>query len=504
MTLFRKILVDFAVAVVVECVAGLGDVDLGLVDADHAQAVGRAGPGAVQAEVRVDAVAELAEEVIALVDLAVAVVVLAVADFVDRAGFVLAFDIAAVLVAGPGARGAEVRIRAVAGEVLLRPVLVHVTVTVVVHAVADLGAVAHEIIDALQRGPVGRAGPCPVLAEVEVRSVTGVTRSGEALVGLAVAVVVDVAVAELRAVPDVVIHALEARAVRGAGQGPVLAEVDIVAVAGLALQREALVRDVVAVVVRAVADLLRGGRRVAVGPPVSAFADAGPRAGAPFVGRFAGLLHARVVGEAGAGAGDGPAPALVTIGLARKVVRAFPVVFAYHGAEVPLVAPVHARRVHKVAVLVREAWLADVPEGRETDEDQVSAVERDPLAGEAVGALLDALLGADGAAEGGLDAEAALAVLAVDAGIAHLAAGGSVPAVGRHTVGPRAEIQRSIGGNSPVGIDRHVAAAVGRGRVKPGPAEVEGWRCGSVAAAAGREERGQEQGHDERSSLEHG
>ena len=260
-------LVDLAVAVVVHEVAGLGE--------------GRAGHAVHHLAVLAVLLGHLAGahaaggRAEALVEEAVAVVVRAVADLDDVRGEVLDAHVDVVLTAvgipaealgeaDQVAVGAEVAVRGVAGVAEEGEVLVGLPVAVVVQAVAELGEARPSLVDALDVQAIRGAGQGAVLAEVRVRAVAGLTEEGEVLVGLPVAVVVQ-AIADLGDVRLGLVDALDVQAVGGAGVGAVLAEVQVRAVAGRAEEGEVLVDLPVAVVVQAVTELGAAGVVAEVG-----------------------------------------------------------------------------------------------------------------------------------------------------------------------------------------------------------------------------------------------
>src|SRR5262249_1790325 len=146
-------------------------------------------PGAARAEVGVGAVAGLADRE-ALVDHAVAVVVHAVADL-GRGHTGRVADPARGAGAVPLARPAEAGPSGVAGRALLGRAVVGRAVAVVVEDVAhlDVGLARHRRAD--HRQPVVRADVDRVRLALADADAAGEAEHREALVDLAVAVVVD-------------------------------------------------------------------------------------------------------------------------------------------------------------------------------------------------------------------------------------------------------------------------------------------------------------------------
>ncbi len=261
-------LVGVTVAVVVLPVAGFDLVHPDLV-AHGAQAVAAADDRTEGAPVIVLAVASITEAVEALVDLLVAVVVLQVAQLrrgrIDRIVGVVAIGIllhhrVGRLAGEHTALRISVAVAILVGVERRLDVFVDLAVAVVVLLVADLDDALAELLGAHDAHLIRTARQRAHLAQVRVVAVAGVAESVEALVDLLVAVVVDV-VADLQEVRDGLVGALVGEAACGARVGAHLAVVTVRAIAGLT-EHEALVGLAVAVVVDVVARL--GGSRVGV------------------------------------------------------------------------------------------------------------------------------------------------------------------------------------------------------------------------------------------------
>jgi len=263
-----EVLVDRGVAVVVESVAGFGDVHRGLARALHTGRVGLTGPDAVLAQVRVRAVTRHTERE-GFVDLAVAVVVESVAGF-GRTRVDARLGVVAIVRRETGPSRLIARLHR---DVAAMPVGVVVGVERVLDPFVDRSvAVVVETVAGFDHGrsvvltgracAVRRALERTVLARIRVRAVAGIAERREVFVDRSVAVVV-LPVAGFGDVHRGLVDALVFEFAVRARVRPLLALVAVAAVARLA-ERKAFVHRAVAVVVLPIAGFGHGLRHVAL------------------------------------------------------------------------------------------------------------------------------------------------------------------------------------------------------------------------------------------------